>query len=714
MHPRRRFSDCRVTVLNRRRSKNRASGVRYQSLRDKILKSTSGWLILILTLSVCAQTGIALAWYLSDRNAAVQRLIEHVEPHLTRAAWQVNQEAVDYSLNTLLNEARIAQVTFHEKYTGKTVSMPGFEPTDCIRTTEHQMAYTATEEVRLQNATLVICHRAIDYVAVLKFAALSSIPFWISGILVALALYWILDKLVVSPISAISRALQKGENFLQFDLKRASDRSDDIDVLVAGIKNRSEDLLAERDMLTTWFHGAFDGMILIEHNGNIVRYNIVAKNVFPELAKGVTHLSDILGSPFQQSFGGKAETIFDHSNGRKFSFRNSPIKGPNQNDLMLLVIRDVTEQLLVERDTIQKEKLISVGQLAVGIAHDFNNVLAVVMSTIEVLEQRQGLSEIEQHLLREAETALETGRALTGQLTGYSRKSDVEVKSVNVNELVKTAHSMFSRGTLKNVHFEVETSCKDPLSIEPNLLINALLNLLSNACDASLPGSTVWLRCSQIIYEDQSFVKFSVQDTGAGIPPEILERIFDPFFTTKPEKKGTGLGLASVQTFAEKRGGMLKIESSLGEGTVADMLFPLNSLTEAKMPQVLPNPEERSFTAKSILIVEDNESYLNIVSLQLKAIIGRVDTARNLEEVKALLELGTGWDIILCDVNLGAQHGSEVFEELRRYKSEAHIIFMSGGLSQRDIDALDAIGTNLKIEKPFKLFELQDLMMKLD
>lgn len=251
------------------------------------------------------------------------------------------------------------------------------------------------------------------------------------------------------------------------------------------------------------------------------------------------------------------------------------------------VIRDITEQLAVERQLRASQRMESLGQLTSGIAHDFNNLLTVILGNTELLQGEVGN---DPHLLQLVEMvamAAQRGSELTQRLLAFARHQPLEPRAVSLESLVNEVMPLLSRSLGQHIDIRVHhRQPSRPALVDPVQLEASLLNLCLNARDAmgmrgTLTIETAVVHCKE---SDDSryrglvsgeYVRLSVSDTGAGISAEDLEHIFEPFFTTKAKDKGTGLGLAMVYGFVRQSQGVVLADSEPGLGSTFRIYLPI-------------------------------------------------------------------------------------------------------------------------------------------
>ncbi|MFN2315521.1 MAG: PAS domain S-box protein [Gemmatimonadales bacterium] len=266
----------------------------------------------------------------------------------------------------------------------------------------------------------------------------------------------------------------------------------------------------------------------------------------------------------------------------------------------LLVARDIRARKALDERLHQLQRLDAVGRLAAGVAHDFNNVLTVVRGEAELLLGEPDLPGGVAESLRHIQAAAEQGAALTGRLLALSRKQELRLGDVELNQVIHHFSPMLER-FVGNSCAVALTLCPDSttVSADTGLLQQVLMNLAINAGDAMPDGGTLHVSTAPVTVDEETavrypdaragrYVRLSVTDTGTGIAPEHLPHIFEPLFTTKDEGRGTGLGLATVYSLVRQHGGWMDVQSTLGTGTTFHLFFPVAGDAGA------PDPAARS------------------------------------------------------------------------------------------------------------------------
>ncbi len=376
------------------------------------------------------------------------------------------------------------------------------------------------------------------------------------------------------------------------------------------------------------------------------------------------------------------------------------------------ITRDITErreaQLKLEqmhRQLAESQKLDALGQLTGGVAHDFNNLLMVISGSLHILRKSIGDDPKSQRALAAIDGATKRGASLTSQLLTFARRQSVNPQAVDIGQHIDAVRGVLDVGVggAVTLRFDIARDV-GPVMVDVAEFETALVNLVINARDAMTDGGVITISARNDT-SDGDYVAMSVEDTGAGIAPDVLNKIFDPFFTTKPIGKGTGLGLSQVHGFAHQAGGTVKVASELGRGTTITIL--------------LPRRETAPMTAKvkiadvsgsgTVLLVEDNPD-VAIVSAGLLEQLGY--TVRRVANAEAALrELERdGIDLVFSDIVMpGKMDGLGLARHLREVRPGLPILLTSGYSDA----ALNVRGDFPILRKPYEIHELSQAIAKL-
>ena len=260
----------------------------------------------------------------------------------------------------------------------------------------------------------------------------------------------------------------------------------------------------------------------------------------------------------------------------------------DREDLEALVTARTRDLQQTQARLAQAEKLTALGQLASGVAHDFNNILQAVLGGTRLIEKAPNDPDSVRRLARMVLDAADRGSSVSRRLLAVSRQSDLRATPIDVASLLQNMREVLSHTLGAGIVIRVQAPAGlPPMLADKGQLETVLINLAVNARDAMAGKGALTLSADVDRVESGapmgdatglspgSYVRLDVQDTGAGMTPEVLARATDPFFTTKASGEGTGLGLATARGFAEQSGGALTIESAPGEGAVVTLWLPL-------------------------------------------------------------------------------------------------------------------------------------------
>lgn len=407
-----------------------------------------------------------------------------------------------------------------------------------------------------------------------------------------------------------------------------------------------------------------------------------------------------------------------------------------QNDLgeiigFAKITRDITERRQAQEALaqaqaalFQSQKMEAVGQLTGGVAHDFNNLLTVIVNNLDLLT-RSTRDARDMRLIEGAQRAAERGAKLTQQLLAFSRRQPLQPALHNPNTLIGGFEAILHRacGELVKLQLALAPQVRS-ISVDAPQFEAALLNLIVNARDAMPDGGSLMITTGNMSVSENEhaaaelkpgpYVSVTVEDTGSGMTPEVLDRVFEPFFTTKEIGKGTGLGLSQVYGFVTQSGGHIKVDSILGQGTKVTMLLPAQgngdaSVVEGEDGTIRPARESQG----TVLIVEDEPAVLEVASDIFDSLGYDVLTATDAKEALTVLETDTAIDVMFSDVIMpNGMNGVELSLKARQMRPNLKILLASGyPMSALPSEGLGA-GVSF-ISKPYRWTELADKLRAL-
>jgi len=384
----------------------------------------------------------------------------------------------------------------------------------------------------------------------------------------------------------------------------------------------------------------------------------------------------------------------------------------------LMRLREEGEQrLIAEQRLRQSQKMEGLGQLTGGIAHDFNNLLAIIIGNLEMLQRQVRGDDKAVKLVERASRGAARGAALTQRLLAYSRRQDLSPQSISVPDLVAGMTDMMARSLGPGIRIETFFPPDlPPAKADPNQLEVALLNLAVNARDAMPSGGLISMtgRAATVGPEGMAglqpgdYVCVSIRDTGTGMDEATLAKAVEPFFTTKGTGKGTGLGLSMVHGLAVQSGGTLRITSSPGNGTTAEMWLPRGeAIPDEKAARPLARPEALPFYR--ILLVDDDSLVLEATGAMLEE-LGHVvkSVASGKDAIDALLR-DPSIQLVVTDYDMPGMTGLELAEHIRKRSPGLPILLASG-----HAEIPERAGLNVpRLTKPFRQEELADAILAL-
>jgi PAS domain S-box-containing protein len=356
------------------------------------------------------------------------------------------------------------------------------------------------------------------------------------------------------------------------------------------------------------------------------------------------------------------------------------------------ITRDITEKMETQRalertreELFQAQKMEAIGQLTGGIAHDFNNLLMAVLGSLEILKKRMPQDPALSPLVDNAMLGAQRGAALTQRMLAFSRRQELQVETIDVSELLRGMMDMVARslGPVSSLETEFPESLPT-IATDPAQLETAVLNLVVNARDAMPGGGLIRIKATEEVVSGGGtmpaghYVRVAVADEGEGMDEETLKQAVTPFFTTKGVGKGTGLGLSMVQGLAGQSGGRLVLKSRLGEGTTAELWFPVTGAANIveEPEQSVPKAANNSRPLR-ILAVDDDGLVLMNTALMLQDLGHTVIEATAGADALDILR-NENVDLVISDHAMPRMTGSQLALAIRSEWPKMPIILATG------------------------------------
>ena len=356
----------------------------------------------------------------------------------------------------------------------------------------------------------------------------------------------------------------------------------------------------------------------------------------------------------------------------------------------------------LEQELAENDKLRSLGQLTGGVAHDFNNLLTIITGAAELLDVDPEMDEHRRRdLVHAIQQAADSGGEINAGLLAYARRQQLNPELIDLSEFFDGANGLLRRTLGEGMTLEIETA---PLTIQVDKgqLTTALINLLTNAREASDTRGKVAISVRGSADDAGASALIAVRDWGCGMTPEEVQKSTEPFYSTKDEATATGLGLSRVYGFVEQSGGRLMIESEPGAGTTVTISFPIMDRADGLVSATRGTPA----SPRRILLVDDNDDVRDMVVQMLVHVGHSVIVANSGEQALSMLDEQQP-DLLISDVLMpGEIGGRELADEVRKRVPDMPILMISGYVQAPDL------GYPL-LAKPFSLTDLEDALAEL-
>ncbi len=508
-------------------------------------------------------------------------------------------------------------------------------------------------------------------------------------------------------------------------------------------RKRIEDTLAsERERLAVTLRSIGDGVITTDISGNIVLINNVAEELTgweyrEALGRPITDVFKIINNTTKkecenpifeimrtgQIIDIASDTALISRDGtiRNIADSGAPIRDKESFIIgAVIVFRDISEKLLIEKELAKIRKLESIGVLAGGIAHDFNNILAAILGNISLVRLDTHLASESMELLDQAEKATLRARELTQQLLTFAKGGEPIKEQTILGDVIVDSANFVLRGDRVSCRFSIPEDLW-LADIDKGQISQVIQNIVLNASHAMPDGGIVTITCENVISRDESlpltktgkYVKITIHDTGVGIPETILDKIFDPYFSTNA--KNSGLGLAISHSIISKHEGTISVESNKGKGTTFTLCLP--AIEKTIHQNNLPGEEMTSFTPLKILIMDDDEMVLSVFQKMLSKLGHKIATSANGEEALDLFQeainSGRPFDLTIMDLTIpGGMGGKETVQEILKINSKAKVIVSSGYSNDPVMANYEEYGFSGAIAKPFQIPQLQKVITR--
>jgi two-component system cell cycle sensor histidine kinase/response regulator CckA len=381
------------------------------------------------------------------------------------------------------------------------------------------------------------------------------------------------------------------------------------------------------------------------------------------------------------------------------------------------LLEQMAERQRMEDELLKARKIKSVGVLAEGIAHDFNNLLTGILGYVSLAKVVAQTDAKVVAYLTAAEQACQRATALTQQLLTFAKDGAPVRHTVSLVELLRECVGFVLRGA--NVRGDIQTAADLwPVDVDAGQINQVIHNIVLNAMQAMPGGGTVQVLAENVVLAagvpfplpEGRYVKITVQDSGRGIPKEVLSNIFDPYFTTKAE--GSGLGLTTAYAIVIKHEGYITIASEVDGGTTVVIYLPasqkatVSAQTHASIP----------LSGSGRLLIMDDEAIVRNVLRQLLESLGyTVECVQDGTEAVAAYQraqaAGQPFAVVILDYTIpGGMGGLEALARLRALDPQVTALISSGYANNPVVADWAYYGFSGVVAKPYTIAQLQEAL----
>ncbi|OCC14316.1 sensor histidine kinase [Dissulfuribacter thermophilus] len=472
-----------------------------------------------------------------------------------------------------------------------------------------------------------------------------------------------------------------------------------------------------------------DGFFVLEGTKLLYANEAMARHLgVPKKSLIGTNITDYLEPDHKKSFESKLKglssphsrplleefTFVKRDSGERLiaevKLSSSPSEGGKNKFIGL--IRDIGERKKLWEQLVRAEKLALMGEMVAGIAHELNNKLTPILAYVDLLT-KEGLPEHLEKKLGIILNAALGAKGIVESLLLFSRQEKPKIGPCDINELLEASKDLVS-ASFRGSNVEVITEFDPDLPLvkgDPLQLEQVFSNIIKNAFEALGGNGKIILRSTQIGDD----VVVTIEDTGPGIPSNIISKIFEPFFSTKGRGRGTGLGLSLCYGIIKEHGGDISVCCN-NQGTRFSIMLPAEKrFIHKSLAETRPNSENapRSMLGKKrILLVEDEPE----IAALLTEILGQkfdVSWARNGDEALRSIESNV-FDLIVSDIRMPGLDGIALYQQLREMDPSycKKIVYTTGiTCDDRTRKFLDESGVEC-VRKPFRIAELMGILEK--
>ncbi len=385
-----------------------------------------------------------------------------------------------------------------------------------------------------------------------------------------------------------------------------------------------------------------------------------------------------------------------------------------------LILEDITEQKIAEKEILKTEKLQSIGTLAGGIAHDFNNILTGVFGNIALAKLELVPDDEAFQLIIDAEESMTKATDLTQQLLTFARGGDPVKDIVTIDKVIKDTASFHLSGSNIKLNMQVDQNLLK-VNADKDQISQVISNLVNNARHAMPDGGNLFVSLQNIELAEHeikqlakgNYILITIRDEGIGILDDHIEKIFDPYFSTK--EMGSGMGLATSYSILQRHKGLITVSSQVDHGSTFMIYLP--AVSEHREVDEKDTADLLDIATARILIMDDDEQVRNITEKMIHKFGFEVSLASEGLEAVELYEKAfhdnMPYDVVLMDLTIpGGMGGKDAVQKVLAIDPDANAVVISGYSNDPVLSNFEEYGFKGMLVKPFKIEELKDIIEK--
>ncbi|MGE0191489.1 MAG: ATP-binding protein [Planctomycetota bacterium] len=390
----------------------------------------------------------------------------------------------------------------------------------------------------------------------------------------------------------------------------------------------------------------------------------------------------------------------------------------------LVVVADVTRarvaserQADLERQLHHTQRLHTLGEMAGGIAHDFNNILAPIQGYLDLVMGGMATDAPWRRDLQQIGAGVSRARDLVRQIATFGGHGEVERRRVDVAAVTAEALGLLRASLPASVEIRHHKGAGvTPIRADATQIHQVVVNLCTNAGRAMAEGGLLTVAVEVVDVDEPvpgqgdeiapgKWVRLRVEDTGCGMPQDVIERIFEPYFTTRLGGKGSGLGLSVVHGIVQQHGGGTRVRSTVGQGTRFDVYFPALADGPVDDDGAVEPGDGRG--RERVLLVDDEPAIVDALGRGLEELGYDVDPVVSAPHALAKAREAPGtYDVLVTDHTMPRMTGLVLAAEVRAYQPAVRVLLVTGYAGGLERHLLAEAGVDALLSKPVRAHEL--------